>query len=168
MRLPKRPDKGCKRLLDDAERFAQLIRRSTHRPFTLSESRYVMRQLLASAHRASKNAHCPYSRFHVGAAAWDGASLFVGCNVENASYGLTQCAERVALTSATAQGARRIRALALVTPDNSPKAVLNLRTPCGACRQVMIELMDDKTPILIEGAGIFTLKELLPNAFRLK
>ncbi|HEY9701045.1 MAG TPA: cytidine deaminase [Allocoleopsis sp.] len=94
----------------------------------------VWDNLLELAKSTSKNAYCPYSKFYVGAAVLtsDG-SVFTGCNVENASYSLTICAERNAIFQAIAAGKRDIVALAIYTPTEKPT------TPCGACRQVLIE-----------------------------
>src|SRR5579864_6622228 len=93
-----------------------------------------IQQLLRAARSASRQAYCPYSRFAVGAAllSADGR-VFAGCNVENASYGLTICAERNAIFQAVAAGERRIQAIAIYTPTPTPSA------PCGACRQVLYE-----------------------------
>jgi cytidine deaminase len=118
--------------------------------------------LLRSAREAQARAYCPYSRFPVGAAleAEDGR-VFAGCNVENASLSLTQCAERAALTSAVSAGARNFRRLVLVTNASPPAA------PCGACRQVLAEFGGD---LVIESVGPtgctrWALRELLPDAF---
>jgi len=95
-------------------------------------------KLKQHAQRAAGNAHSPYSRFPVGAAVISTAGqVYVGCNVENASFGLTQCAERAALTAAIAAGARAgdLQTLVLYTPGRTA------HSPCGACRQVMHELM---------------------------
>src|SRR5271169_5350356 len=91
--------------------------------------------LIAAARQAASHAYCPYSRFHVGAAILTGrGGIFAGCNVENASYGLTICAERNAIFQAVArQGATKIRAVLVYTPTKKPTA------PCGACRQVINE-----------------------------
>ena len=130
---------------------------------TLSESDVLA--LAAAAKDASERAYCPYSLFPVGAAvrARDGA-LFGGCNVENASFGLTVCAERNAIFSAVGAGARDLVALVVYTPTPSPV------TPCGACRQVLTEFAPDADVVCVcAGPGRLTFKaaELLPNAFML-
>jgi cytidine deaminase len=94
----------------------------------------LVQEMIRQARRASERAYCPYSRFRVGAAVLTGAGKIVaGCNVENASYGLTICAERSAIFRAIAQGATRICAVLVYTPTDKPTA------PCGACRQVINE-----------------------------
>lgn len=124
------------------------------------------KQLLEAARKASHNAHAPYSRFRVGAAvATMEGDVFVGANVENASYGLTVCAERVAIFAAVAAGSTKIARLALSTerkPDAPSEAM-----PCGACRQVMAEFMDGDAIVVIDHVGERTLAELLPHAFQL-
>ena len=117
--------------------------------------------LLALAAEAAANAYVPYSHFAVGAAlrAKDG-EIYTGCNVENASYGLTICAERNAVAHAVANGARRFDAIAVVTENGV--------TPCGACRQVLAEFGPELTVIVADAAGnrrVYTLRELLPDAF---
>ena len=131
-------------------------------------TRRVPKELLAAARAAARQAHCPYSKFRVGAAVLtaDG-QIFTGGNVENASYGLTMCAERVAIFAAVAAGHRRFQALAIVGGARQPA------WPCGACRQVLAEFCDDALPIAVatlKGAGrprMATLGKLLPHAFRL-
>ncbi len=124
--------------------------------------------LVQAAREAAANAYCPYSRYHVGAAllASDGR-VFRGCNVENASYGLTLCAERNAITTAIAEGCREFRALAIAggTPD-APAF------PCGACRQVLAEFCGPDFPVVVaalEGGDPETipLADLLPRSFQL-
>lgn len=122
--------------------------------------------LVAAARAVRKNAHAPYSRFHVGAAVRDERGrIHVGCNVENASYGLTICAERNAVAAAVAAGARKVSAVAVVTPTNPPG------TPCGACRQVLAEVGTPDTRVLLAGprgaAEATTLGDLLPRSFAL-
>ena len=123
--------------------------------------------LLKAAREAAYKAHCPYSNFHVGAAVrcTDG-TVVSGCNVENASFGLTICAERVALFSCVAQGLKPLE-LAVSCVDAQDKAPLTSRMPCGACRQVMVELLPDKAKVHIDGVGTKRRTELLPDAFSL-
>lgn len=126
--------------------------------------------LVARARDAMKNAYAPYSKFHVGAALLtaDG-KLFTGCNVENASYGLTICAERTAIcsavaqTSSTPQGKLRIRAIAVVNSANQPCS------PCGACRQFIAEFGPEIVVIFQDAKGMkeMTSAELLPDSFSL-
>src|SRR5436309_1054212 len=98
-----------------------------------------MERLLQAAREASRRAYCPYSNFHVGAAVLAGGKIFTGANVENASYGLTVCAERTAVFAATLAGAGRIEAVAVACVDAADGADPALRMPCGACRQVLAE-----------------------------
>lgn len=129
----------------------------------ISES--VQSQLVAAARQAAAHAYCPYSRFRVGAAVLtDKGDIFVGCNVENASYGLTICAERNAIFQAVASqpGAPAIRAVVVFTPTPEPTA------PCGACRQVINEFGPDAEVIsACNGPSVIAhrLTELLPHAF---
>jgi cytidine deaminase len=124
-------------------------------------------ELLVAARLAAESAHCPYSNFHVGAAVrCSDGTVVTGCNVENASYGLTICAERVALFSCVAQGLTPVE-LAVSCVDALEAAPKESRMPCGACRQVMQELMPSQAEILIDGVGARRLAELLPDAFSL-
>ncbi|MEJ5275658.1 MAG: cytidine deaminase [Thermogemmata sp.] len=119
--------------------------------------------LVQAAWRAWANAYAPYSHFAVGAAVeCESGRIFAGCNVENASYGLTLCAERNALAQALATGERRFRRLAVVT-DTSV-----LTPPCGACRQWLWELAPAAEVILVNRQGVYRIlpvAELLPHAF---
>ena len=123
------------------------------------------KKLISAAHRARKKAYAPYSHFLVGAALLAEDKIYYGCNVENASYGATVCAERIAFGSAIANGAKTFTAIAIVGGKSLP----NLCFPCGICRQVMSELCAPDFQIFLEGkdGGIrsFTLSELLPHAF---
>ncbi|HVU50655.1 MAG TPA: cytidine deaminase [Polyangia bacterium] len=124
-------------------------------------------ELVAAARAARRHAHAPYSRFAVGAAVRDERGrVHVGCNVENASYGLTTCAERNAVAAAVAGGARAVRAVAVVTPTRPPGS------PCGACRQVLAEFGAPRTRVLLASptgpARSTTLGALLPRAFSLR
>ena len=124
-------------------------------------------ELLATARQAAEQAHCPYSNFHVGAAVrCSDGTVVTGCNVENASYSLTVCAERVALFSCVAQGLKPLE-LAVSCIDALKDAPPTSRMPCGACRQVMQELLPAGAGIHIDGVGTKQLAELLPDAFSL-
>jgi cytidine deaminase len=116
-----------------------------------------------AAREASTRAYCPYSRFRVGAAVLTAEGAIVaGCNVENASYGLTMCAERNAVFQAVAGGASAIRLIVLFTPTSEPTA------PCGACRQVLNEFGPEAEVICVcEGPTVIraTVASLLPRAF---
>jgi cytidine deaminase len=119
--------------------------------------------LVAAAHEARDRAYAPYSGFQVGAALLtDDGSRFTGANVENASYGLSMCAERTAVFHAVAQGVRRLQAVAVVASNDEPT------WPCGACRQVLYEFGPDLV-LISEGKGgrreERSLGELLPEAF---
>lgn len=124
--------------------------------------------LLALARSARAVAYAPYSRFQVGAALLtrDGRR-FSGCNVENASYGLCNCAERTALFSAIAAGCKPGDFAALAVIADTPAPV----SPCGACRQVMSELCDDAMPVLLANLSgdtqQTTVAALLPGSFKL-
>ena len=121
-----------------------------------------MTDLIGRAREAMRNAWAPYSEFRVGAAieAADGR-VFVGCNVESASYGLTICAERMALGAAVAAGARSLRRVAVTTEVEPPAA------PCGACRQLLAEFGLDLEVIAAGPSSErrWTLAALLPDAF---
>jgi cytidine deaminase len=124
-------------------------------------------ELITAATAAAAFAHCPYSRFRVGAAVLANGKMFSGCNVENASLGLTMCAERTAIFAAVAAGCKSLSAVAISCPDAPSTSDLSHRMPCGACRQVMAEFGDDNTRILVHGAAEFRLGELLKLPFRI-
>jgi cytidine deaminase len=127
----------------------------------------VRARLLRSANRVMKNAHAPYSKFRVGAAVLlSNGKIFSGCNVENASYGMTNCAERTAIFSAVARCGPKIeiRAVSVTTEQGVPCS------PCGACRQVIYEFGPDATIFFqgAEGPKQAHITELLPEGFRLQ
>lgn len=131
----------------------------------LADTDALRERLVTSAREARRTAYAPYSGYAVGAAVWsEDGRLFTGVNVENASYGLSICAERVAVFRAVSEGARRIQAVAVVTRDGG--------APCGACRQVLAEFADEDTLVWCasdESAEIreYRLGDLLPSAFHL-
>lgn len=122
-----------------------------------------MDALLEAALRARENAHAPFSGFKVGAAIEDDAGrIHTGCNVENATYGLTVCAERVAVFKAISEGARKFRRIAVAADTDV------LTPPCGACRQILWEFCGDAELVLVNPRGkteTFRLKELFPRPF---
>lgn len=121
-----------------------------------------IQKLMDCAIKARENAYSPYSHFAVGAALLcEDGTLYEGCNIENASYGLTNCAERTAIFKAVSEGHIKFKALAVVADTEGPCA------PCGACRQVMAEF---KIPLIIMrnlmgNIKIVTIEELLPFSF---
>jgi cytidine deaminase len=122
--------------------------------------------LITAAKKARENAYARFSNFKVGAAllSSDG-KIFTGCNVENSSYGLTNCAERTAVFKAVSDGSTKFKALAVYTDANPPA------TPCGACRQVLYEFNPDLEIVCANSMGVsekFKLSDLLPEGFRLE
>lgn len=120
-------------------------------------------ELIAKAKEAMQRAYAPYSHFKVGAVllAKDG-QVFLGCNVENVSYGGTICAERTAVVKAVSEGVREFEKIAIVASSGE------YASPCGICRQVLFEFMPDGTVLLDserEGMKAFTVRELLPFGF---
>ena len=120
--------------------------------------------LIAAAKNASHNAYAPYSQFFVGAAALTETEEVVsGCNVENASYGLTMCAERNCLAHGLVSGDKSFSAIVIYTAQET------LTPPCGACRQVIAEFMLPTAPVMavnhLNKQKIWTVQELLPDAF---
>lgn len=122
-------------------------------------------ELINHAKEASQNAYAPYSNFKVGACVLsDNGNLYKGCNFENASYGLSICAERNAIGSMIANGETRIKAIAIYSPN------MYDCTPCGACRQVINEFKIPETVVVtVAGDNIITktIDELLPGSFQL-
>jgi cytidine deaminase len=123
--------------------------------------------LLRAARDAASSAYCPFSKFHVGAAVLADGRVFQGCNVESASFGLTICAERVAIFNAISAGARQIDGLAVTCPDALDASPMNMKMPCGACRQVMAEFAKPDLVVIVDRVGEFTLSQILPSPFKL-
>lgn len=121
------------------------------------------KKLILKAQEALDNSYAPYSGFKVGAAVLtDDNKIFVGCNIENVSFGATNCAERTAIFNAVSNGYKKIKKIAIVSSKDTKTY------PCGICRKVMREFMDENAVILLnEKDTIFeyTLKEILPYAF---
>jgi len=123
-------------------------------------------ELLEAGKAARERAYCPYSNFQVGSAILtaDGA-IFVGCNIENRTFGLTVCAERVAVLSAVAQGSRQLAAVVAVTDTVPPSP------PCGQCLEVMTEFGTPDLPVLLANvqgeSNEYRLSDLLPHPFKL-
>jgi cytidine deaminase len=119
------------------------------------------KELIAQAIEARKRAYAPYSRYKVGAALLGkSGKVYLGCNVENASYGHTVCAERTAVLKAVSEGEREFEAIAVVTRNGG--------SPCGACRQVLVEFAPELTIYIADKNGEYratTMSELLPDSF---
>ncbi len=132
---------------------------------------------MTAARAAARMAHCPYSKFHVGCIAIfdipeEGrpttAVVTLGCNVENASYGLTICSERNAIFAAVALGGTRLDVL-YVTCPSALDADIRFRMPCGACRQVIAEFAHPRTKIYVDGVPptTWSIEDLLPRPFKI-
>jgi cytidine deaminase len=121
--------------------------------------------LEARAIEVQRRAYAPYSKFRVGAAVQVSGEVFEGANVENASYGLTVCAERIAVFAAVVAGAHRLEAVAVCSEASPPSS------PCGACRQVLLEFAPDPAAVTVTAVNphgerrTWTLAELLPDGF---
>jgi len=131
---------------------------------TLNNLEQTTQQLIFKAKVAYSNAYAPYSKFRVGAAALtEQGNIVSGCNVENASYGLTVCAERNCIAQAVINGETRIQSIVVYTEQE------NLTPPCGACRQVIAEFLDDNANVIsanhLGETKLWTVAELLPDAF---
>lgn len=122
--------------------------------------------LIDMALKAMENAYAPYSGFKVGAALLcSDKKVYTGCNIENSSYGASNCAERTAIFKAVSEGEREFEKIAIVSSSG------DFTFPCGICRQVLSEFMYDKTVVLFsekDGIRKFKVKDLLPEAFRLQ
>lgn len=122
-------------------------------------------ELIAKAKEALKYSYSPYSHFAVGAALLSGdGRVFTGCNIENASFGATNCAERTAIFKAVSEGVKDFKAIAIVCLGDQPAY------PCGICRQVMSEFFNPETKILVEADGAvktYTMSDILPDSFSL-
>ena len=124
-------------------------------------------ELMDKAIEASKYSYSPYSKFAVGACLeTEDGSIYTGCNFENSSYGLSICAERNAIGSAVAEGKRKIKAIAIYSPNQDNCA------PCGACRQVLHEFCEEDSELDVilknkDELKIYTLEQLLPESFSL-
>lgn len=126
-----------------------------------------VQELIAEAMKAKENAYVPYSHFRVGAALLtESGRVYTGCNIENVSYGATNCAERTAVFKAVSEGEREFKAI-VITGDNG-----DYLPPCGICRQVLLEFGKDSMEVIlansIEDYKVTTLGELLPGAFSSK
>lgn len=127
----------------------------------------IVKKLIEAAKLTMQNSYSIYSEFKVGAAVLaDNGKIYSGTNIENASYGLTMCAERTAIFTAVSDGAKKIEFIVLVSEQE------NIITPCGACRQVILEFCDKNTKIIAADKNnnykVFHIEELLPFAFELK
>jgi cytidine deaminase len=132
---------------------------------TMTVSVEMRARLLAAARGAAQLAYSPYSKFRVGAAVLTEGEVVSGCNVENASYGLSICAERTAVFNAVGRGRRRLDAIAVSCPDAPADAPPSASMPCGACLQVIAEFGDGGTLVIVDRVGEMLLAELLPRPF---
>ena len=133
------------------------------------QDRLPVEELIGKALAARKNAYTPYSHFQVGAALLtERGQIYTGCNIENAAYTPTNCAERTAFFKAVSEGVREFRAICIVGGKDGK--LTEYTAPCGVCRQVMMEFCDPKTFQIIlavdkERYEIYTLEELMPLGF---
>lgn len=124
-------------------------------------------EMMDKAIEVSKNAHCPYSKFPVGACIlMESGNIYTGCNYENGSFGMTICAERNAIGTAIANGDKKIKAVAIYSPNKDNC------TPCGACREVIHEFSekDENVDIIVKNGDeikVYNLAYLLPESFKL-
>ena len=121
-------------------------------------------ELISKAYEAMKNSYAPYSKFNVGAVALCGEKIFIGCNIENASFGATICAERCAIFKAVSDGCTKIDKIVIVCSTH------DFAYPCGICRQVMTEFMDENGIIVVTNdkeIREYKLSDLMPESFRM-
>ena len=121
-------------------------------------------ELISKAYEAMKNSYAPYSKFNVGAVALCGEKIYIGCNIENASFGATICAERCAIFKAVSDGCTKIDKIVIVCSTH------NYAYPCGICRQVMTEFMDENGIIVVTNdkeIREYKLSDLMPESFRM-
>ncbi len=129
----------------------------------------MVKELIRQALMARENAYAPYSDYLVGASLLAGSGrIYTGCNVENASYGATNCAERTAVFKAVSEGERKISFICIVGGKRGKKPS-SYAYPCGVCRQVISEFADDDTKIIVANSEddyeVYSIKEILPFAF---
>ena len=128
-------------------------------------------ELVKKAYEAQEHSYCPYSGFQVGAALLtQSGKVYTGCNIENAAFSPTNCAERTAIFKAVSEGETKFVAIAVVgNKKGAPEEEWEFCTPCGVCRQVMLEFVDPQTFEILLGKGKeirkFTLNQLLPESF---
>lgn len=121
-------------------------------------------ELILKAYEAMKNSYAPYSKFNVGAVALCGEKIYTGCNIENASFGATICAERCAIFKAVSDGYTKIDKIVIVCSTH------DFAYPCGMCRQVMTEFMDEDGIIVVTNdkeIREYKLSDLMPESFRM-
>lgn len=121
-------------------------------------------ELISKAYEAMKNSYAPYSKFNVGAVALCGEKIYMGCNIENASFGATICAERCAIFKAVSDGYTKIDKIVIVC------SMHDFAYPCGICRQVMTEFMDENGIIVVTNdkeIREYKLSDLMPESFRM-
>ena len=121
-------------------------------------------ELISKAYEAMKNSYAPYSKFNVGAVALCGEKIYMGCNIENASFGATICAERCAIFKAVSDGYTKIDKIVIVCSTH------DFAYPCGKCRQVMTEFMDENGIIVVTNdkeIREYKLSDLMPESFRM-
>lgn len=119
-------------------------------------------ELISKAYEAMKNSYAPYSKFNVGAVALCGEKIYIGCNIENASFGATICAERCAIFKAVSDGCTKIDKIVIVCSTH------DFAYPCGICRQVMTEFMDENGIIVVTNdkeIREYKLSDLMPGKF---